>query len=147
MIHFKSTWNINKLLKLNLWQHEILYELLAIFLKYKNHLVRLNTAIPTQAKATKGLNLSPITAALLIIPLNPLRCDSMKLGLMALMYEAVHMMRRATIIMLSKLKKALYHYPNILPLMRVKHLILYTYWGNKYYYKSITKGMRLLIIA
>lgn len=39
----------------------------------KYHLVRLNTAIPTHAKATKGLNLSPITAALLIIPLNPLR--------------------------------------------------------------------------
>lgn len=35
------------------------------------HLVRLNNAIPTHATATNGLSLSPITAALLNIPLNP----------------------------------------------------------------------------
>lgn len=45
--------------------------------------VRLKTAIATQAKDTKGLSLSPITAALLKIPLNPLLCDSTKLGQIA----------------------------------------------------------------
>ena len=57
---------------------------------------------------TKGLNRSPITAALLIIPLKPCLCDSTNPGQIARMYEAVHMMNNTTIIMLSKLKKALY---------------------------------------
>ncbi len=72
-----------------------------------DHLVRLNMAIPKQAIDTKGLSLSPITAALLRIPLNPFLCDSTKLGQMARMYDAVQMMKRTTMIMLSKLKKAL----------------------------------------
>ena len=67
----------------------------------------MNTAIPMHATETNGLNLSPITAALLIIPLNPLLCDYTKLGQMALIYDAVHIMNSTTIIILSKLKKAL----------------------------------------
>lgn len=62
----------------------------------------------TQPAATKGLNLSPTTAALLNIPLNPLLCDSIKLGHIARTYEAVQMINKATIIILSKLKNALY---------------------------------------
>jgi len=51
----------------------------------ENQRVRLNIAIPTQATDTNGLSLSPITAALLKIPLNPFLCDSTKLGQIALM--------------------------------------------------------------
>lgn len=79
---------------------------LNIFYK-RYHLVRLNNPIPMHMIATKGLNLSPITAALLNIPLNPFLCDSTKLGHIALIYEAVHIINKTTIIILSKLKNAL----------------------------------------
>jgi hypothetical protein len=71
------------------------------------HLAKLKTAIPTHSTETKGLNLSPMTAALLIIPLKPVLWGSMKDGQAALMYEAVQMKKSTTIIILSKLKKAL----------------------------------------
>ena len=48
-----------------------------------NHLVKLNAAIPRQPTATNGLNLSPTTAALRSIPLNPDLCDSMNVGQIA----------------------------------------------------------------
>lgn len=71
------------------------------------HLARLNIPIPMQRTDTKGLNRSPITDALRMIPLNPVLCGSMKLGQAALTYEAVQMKNNTTMIMLSKLKNAL----------------------------------------
>jgi hypothetical protein len=63
--------------------------------------------MPTQNIEIAGLNRSPITAALRSIPLNPRRWDSIKLGQIARMYEAVQITKSTTIIMLSKLKNAL----------------------------------------
>ena len=84
------------------------HDLLFIWVKNKNHLVKLNNPIPMHIRATNGLNLSPITAALLRIPLKPCLWDSTKLGQMARMYDAVQIMNNTTINILSKLKNALY---------------------------------------
>ncbi len=71
------------------------------------HLVRLNSPIPKQNTATSGLNRSPMTAALRIIPRNPFLCDSINFGQIALTYEAVQMKNSTTMIMESNEKKAL----------------------------------------
>ena len=71
------------------------------------HLVRLNRPIPTNIRDISGLSLSPMTAALRMIPLNPLLWDYTKLGQIALTYDAVQIMNNTTIIILSKLKNAL----------------------------------------
>ena len=56
---------------------------------------------------TKGESLSPMTAALRTMPRKPVLCGSIKEGEMLRRYEAVQMKSSTTIIMLSKLKKAL----------------------------------------
>ncbi len=61
-----------------------------------------------QSTDTKGESLSPITAALRTIPLKPVLWDSIELGQTPRMYDAVQMKKRRLMIMLSKLKKALY---------------------------------------
>ena len=64
----------------------------------------LNIAIKTQVIATKGLSLSPITAALLINPKNPCCPFGNRDGWIAFIYDAVHITNSSTISTLSKLK-------------------------------------------
>ena len=96
--------------------------------RINDHLVKLNRAIPIHISDITGLNLSPITAALRSIPRNPLRCDYMNVGPIARMYEAVQIINRTTMIMLSKLKNALYvrfHLPSIdINIIYIMHYII-----------------------